>query len=55
MAKGKRINIKMASTKSPHFYTTSKNKQENPEKLKLRKYDPITRQHEDYVEEKIKS
>ena len=53
MAKpGKRIQIKMKSTESAHCYYTSKNKQNSPGKLKLRKYDPYVRRHVIYKEGK---
>jgi large subunit ribosomal protein L33 len=35
-----RVNIKMQSTKSPHYYTTTTNPANNGKKLELRKYDP---------------
>ena len=41
MAKKKtRVNIKMQSTKSPHYYTTTTNPANNGKKLELMKYDP---------------
>lgn len=40
-----RIIIKMRSTKSAYFYTTTKNKRNTPGKLELRKYDPNVRKH----------
>ncbi len=49
--KGRTI-IKLKSSASNHCYTTTKNKQRTPEKLDLRKYDPITRRHELYREQK---
>lgn len=49
-----RVNVKMKSTKSSHFYTTSKNKRNTQEKLKLKKYDPVIRAHAEYVEDKLK-
>ncbi len=46
MAKsGNRNIIKLKSTESPYFYTTTKNKSNKPGKLELRKYDPIVRMH----------
>ena len=35
-----RVNIKMQSTKSPHYYTTTTNPANNGKKLELMKYDP---------------
>lgn len=49
----KKSNIKMQSKESSHFYTTVKNKKNNPEKLRLNKYDPILRKHVEYVEGKV--
>ncbi|MFI4937831.1 MAG: 50S ribosomal protein L33 [Candidatus Berkiellales bacterium] len=47
------INIIMRSSKSHYFYTTKKNKR-NKEKLVLKGYDPVVRQHVEFNEEKIK-
>jgi large subunit ribosomal protein L33 len=52
--KGKREKIKMKSSKSAHFYTTTKNKSNTPSKLELKMFDPFTGQHEMYKEDKIK-
>jgi large subunit ribosomal protein L33 len=47
--------IKLVSTAGTgHFYTTTKNKQNHPEKLELKKYDPVVRKHVPYKEAKIK-
>lgn len=55
MAKGVREKIKLVSSAGTgHFYTTTKNKRTMPEKLELRKYDPVVRQHVIYKEAKIK-
>lgn len=55
MAKGVREKIKLVSSAGTgHFYTTTKNKRTMPEKLELRKYDPVIRQHVIYKEAKIK-
>jgi large subunit ribosomal protein L33 len=48
--KGHRIQIKMKSSASSHMYYTTKNKQNTTERLTLRKYDPIARQHAEYKE-----
>lgn len=47
------IKVIMRSTKSRFFYTTTKNKR-NKEKLSLKRYDPIVREHCEFVEEKMK-
>ena len=57
MAKGIREKIKLVSsagTGTGHFYTTTKNKRTKPEKLELKKFDPVVRQHVIYKEAKIK-
>ena len=60
MAKKKRINVKLISSKSHHFYTTTKNAKmlggpKKDGKLSgLKKYDPIIRKHVVYMEKKIK-
>jgi len=55
MAKGKRDKIKLVSSAGTgHFYTTSKNKQNTPNKLEFKKYDPVVRKHVVYKESKIK-
>ena len=48
--KGKRINIKLKSSVSPHMYYTSKNKQKQPGRLEIKKYDPVLRKHVMYKE-----
>jgi large subunit ribosomal protein L33 len=53
--KGKVEKIKLESTAGTgHFYTTTKNKQNTPEKLDMMKYDPVVRKHVEYKEKKIK-
>ncbi|KAG9572101.1 hypothetical protein KCV01_g19219, partial [Aureobasidium melanogenum] len=37
-----------------HFYTTTKNKKNMPEKMVFMKYDPVVRKHVEYKEGKIK-
>ena len=55
MAKGIREKIKLVSSAGTgHFYTTTKNKRTMPEKLKMKKFDPVVRQHVLYKEAKIK-
>lgn len=49
-----RIKIKLKSKASAYFYTTHKSKEKKPGKLSFRKYDPITRKHELFEEDKIK-
>ncbi|MFP6823413.1 MAG: 50S ribosomal protein L33 [Pseudomonadales bacterium] len=50
-----RDKIKLVSSAGTgHYYTTTKNKRLSPDKLELRKYDPVVRKHVIYREEKIK-
>jgi large subunit ribosomal protein L33 len=50
-----RDKIKLISTAGTgHFYTTDKNKRTTPEKLEMKKYDPVARKHVVYKEGKIK-
>ena len=37
-----------------HFYTTDKNKRNMPEKMEIKKFDPVARKHVIYKETKIK-
>lgn len=53
MAKSKIVKVRLVSTASPYFYTTTRNPK-LANKLKLRKFDPITRKHEWFEEKKIK-
>ncbi len=48
--KGQRVQIKMQSSESSHYYYTSKNKQNHPDRLELKKYDPVVRKHVPYKE-----
>ena len=45
-----RGNIKMKSAESPHFYYTSKNRNNTTGRLELKKYDPVVRRHTVYKE-----
>ena len=50
-----REKIRMNSTAGTgHFYTTDKNKRTMPDKLEMKKYDPVARNHVIYKEAKIK-
>jgi len=50
-----REKIKMVSSaKTGHFYTTTKNKRTMPEKLEMKKFDPVVRKYVMYKESKIK-
>jgi large subunit ribosomal protein L33 len=43
-----------SSAGTGHFYTTDKNKRTMPDKLEMKKYDPVARKHVIYKEAKIK-
>jgi large subunit ribosomal protein L33 len=50
-----REKIKLESSAGTgHFYTTTKNKRTKPEKLELKKFDPVARKHVVFKEAKIK-
>ena len=50
-----RDKIRLVSTAGTgFFYTTSKNKRNTPEKIELKKYDPVIRKHVAFKEGKIK-
>ena len=50
-----REKIRMNSTAGTgHFYTTDKSKRTTPDKLEMKKYDPVARKHVIYKEGKIK-
>ena len=50
-----RDKIKLESTAGTgHFYTTDKNKRNMPNKMEIKKFDPVARKHVIYKETKIK-
>ena len=50
-----REKIKLESSAGTgHFYTTTKNKRTTPDKIEMKKYDPVVRKHVVYKEGKIK-
>jgi len=50
-----REKVKLESTAGTgHFYTTDMNKRTTPDKLEIRKYDPVARKHVIYKEAKLK-
>ena len=50
-----REKIKLESTAGTgHFYTTDKNKRTTPDKLEIKKFDPVARKHVIYKETNIK-
>ena len=49
-----RIKVRLVSTAGTgHFYTTTKNQKAKPDKLEMKKYDPVARKHVVYKESKI--
>ncbi len=55
MAKGAREKIKLESSAGTgFFYTTTKNRQKTPDKMELKKYDPVVRKHVVFKEAKLK-
>jgi len=55
MAKAASDKIKLVSSAGTgHFYTTTKNKRTTPDKLEMKKFDPVVRKHVMYKEAKIK-
>ena len=51
----KRDKIRLVSSAGTgHFYTTDKNKKTTPEKMDIKKSDPVVRKHVAYKEAKIK-
>jgi len=50
-----RDKIKLVSSAGTgHYYTATKNKRLHPDKMEVRKYDPVVRKHVAYKEAKIK-
>ena len=50
-----RDKIKLVSSAgTEHYYTTDKNKRNTPDKLEMKKFDPVVRKHVLYTEAKIK-
>lgn len=47
-----RVQVKLKSTESPHYYYSTKNKRNTPDRMELRKYDPVLRRHVTFKEEK---
>ena len=44
----------VSSAGTGHYYTTSKNKKNMPDKMEIKKFDPVVRKHVIYKESKIK-
>jgi len=55
MAKPSTILVKLVSSADTgFFYTAKKNPRLKPEKLEMRKYDPVVRKHVKFKEDKMK-
>ena len=52
-ARGEKIRL-VSSAGTGHFYTTDKNKSAMPDKMEIKKFDPVIRKHVIYTEAKIK-
>jgi large subunit ribosomal protein L33 len=52
--KGNRILIKLVNKKTGTFYVSEKNRINTTDKLKVKKFDPKTKKHEEFEEQKIK-
>ena len=51
----KRDKIRLTSSAGTgHFYTTDKNKKNTPDKMEIKKFDPVARKHVAYKETKLK-
>lgn len=48
----KREKIKLKSSKSTFFYYTTKNKSKTPDRITLRKFDPVMKEHCEFKETK---
>lgn len=50
-----REKVKLVSTADTgHYYTTTKNKRNTPDKMEIKKFDPVIRKRVAYKEGKIK-
>lgn len=50
MAAKKKLYIKLKSTASHYFYISRRNPKNTPEKLEIKKYDPVVRKHVSFKE-----
>ena len=51
--KGRELVRLVSTAGTGYFYTTSKNRKTTPDKLVLKKYDPVVRKHVEFKESKI--
>lgn len=55
MAKSATVVVKMLSTADTgYFYVAARNPRKKPEKMVMKKYDPVVRKHVEFREAKIK-
>lgn len=53
MAKNKNVvHIRLKSSESPHVYHKKKNKKNHPNRMEIKKFDPVVNKHVLYKEEK---
>lgn len=48
----KREKIRLKSTESPFVYSTEKNRTKTPDRITIKKYDPVVRKHVEFKEAK---
>lgn len=48
--KGNIVKVRLQSTESKHCYYTEKNRRNMPNKMEIKKYDPVIRKHVLYKE-----
>jgi len=52
-AKGTRLNVRLVSSAGTGYtYSTTKSRRNTPERMRLRKFDPVVRAHVEFVEAK---
>lgn len=52
-AKGTRVIVRLASSAGTGYtYSSTKNRRNTPERMRLKKYDPVVRRHVEFVESK---
>lgn len=49
-SKGNIVKVRLKSSESGHCYYTTKNKRNIPDKMEMKKYDPVVRKHVLYKE-----
>ena len=54
MAQKNKTAVKLLNEKTGYFYVGRKNPKTHTEKMKVRKYDPVSRTHEMFVEKNLR-